>query len=231
MDGGRVLDEIPGGALENKGTFFKHLFNGTAEGNAEFLNVIQYSFLGLIPILILNKLVHNYIPEVDEDKSSIELLVEVLLQLIVMFCGIILIHRGITYLPTYSGYLYESMNLTSIVLAFLIIILSLQTKIGLKVNILYDRLLELWNGKEENEKKENMGNSSILSQHRTSQADYLEENPAVGVFPPQPIVSSKPSSGYDHMLGGSTGNANQEPISDGPMAANSLVGGSFGSAF
>ena len=127
--------------------------------------------------------------------------------------------------------LYESMNLTSIVLAFLIIILSLQTKIGLKVNILYDRLLELWNGKEENEKKENMGNSSILSQHRTSQADYLEENPAVGVFPPQPIVSSKPSSGYDHMLGGSTGNANQEPISDGPMAANSLVGGSFGSAF
>jgi hypothetical protein len=231
MDGGRVLDEIPGGALENKGTFFKHLFNGTAEGNAEFLNVIQYSFLGLIPILMLNKLVHNYIPEVDEDKSSIELLVEVLLQLIVMFCGIILIHRGITYLPTYSGYLYESMNLTSIVLAFLIIILSLQTKIGLKVNILYDRLLELWNGKEENEKKENMRNSSILSQHRTSQADYLEENPAVGVFPPQPIVSSKPSSGYDHMLGGTTGNANQEPISEGPMAANSLVGGSFGSAF
>lgn len=230
MDGG-VFNEVPGGAIENKSTFFKHLFNGTAEGNAEFLNVIQYSFLGLIPILILNKLVHNYIPEVDEDKSSIELLVEILLQLIVMFCGIILIHRGVTYLPTYSGYLYESLNLTSVVLAFLIIILSLQTKIGLKVNILYDRLLELWNGGEVNEKKEKMGNNSMLSQHRTSQADYLEENPAVGIFPPQPIVTNKPSNGYDHMLGGTTGNANQEPVSDGPMAANSLVGGSFGSAF
>lgn len=225
------LNEIPGGGTENKSTFFKHLFNGTPEGNAEFFNVIQYSFLGLIPILILNKLVHNYIPDVDEDKSSIELLVEILLQLIVMFCGIVLIHRGVTYVPTYSGYLYESMNLTSVVLAFLIIILSLQTKIGLKVNILYDRLLGLWNGGDVDEKKEKMGNNSMLSQHRTSQADYLEENPAVGVFPPQPIVTNKPSNGYDHMLGGSTGNPGQEPVSDGPMAANSLVGGSFGSAF
>ena len=72
------MTEIKGGALENKGSFFKHVFNMTPEGNAELLNIIQYSIVGLIPVLILNKLVHNYIPDVDEDKSSLELLVEIL---------------------------------------------------------------------------------------------------------------------------------------------------------
>ena len=34
------------------------------------------------------------------------------------------------------------------------------------------------------------------------------------------------------MLGGTTGNQNQEPVSEfGPMAANSVIGGSFGSTF
>tara|TARA_Y100000992_G_scaffold135590_1_gene89646 strand:- start:21236 stop:21931 length:696 start_codon:yes stop_codon:yes gene_type:complete len=227
-----VMAEIPGGASESKGTFIKHVFNSNPESNAEFFNVVQYSVLGLIPILILNKLIHNYIPDVDEDKSSLELLVEILIQLIIMFCGIVLVHRVITYIPTYSGYLYESMNLTSIVLAFLIIILSLQTKIGLKVNILYDRIMEMWNGPDNNEKKEGVKNNSMLGQHRNSQADYLEENPAIGVFPPQPIVTNKPSGGgYDHMMGGTTGNASESLMDSGPMAANSVIGGSFGSSF
>jgi hypothetical protein len=221
------MTEIKGGALENKGSFFKHVFNMTPEGNAELLNIIQYSIVGLIPVLILNKLVHNYIPDVDEDKSSLELLVEILIQLIIMFCGVVLIHRGITYLPTYSGYLYESLNLTSVALPFLIIVLSLQTKVGLKLNILYDRILELWNGPTPSEKKEGVSNS-MLPQHRTSQADYLEENPAIGVFPPQPIVSNKPTGGYDHMLGGTTGNPMEN---NDVLAANSVVGGAFGSTF
>jgi len=229
-----VLNEIPGGALDNKKTFLNHLLNFNPEGKAEFLNVLQYGVLGLLPILLLNKLIHNYIPEANEEKSSLELLVEILLQLIIMFCGIVLIHRGITYLPTYSGYLYESLNFTSVILAFLVIILSLQTKIGLKVNIMYDRVLDMWNGtssEEKGEKKEGITGSSLLGQHKPSQADHLAENAGLGVFPPQPVVTKKETVNYDHMLGGQTGN-NTEPVyDDGPMAANSLVGGAFGSAF
>ena len=80
------------------------------------------------------------------DKSSLEILIEVLIQLIVMFCGIILIHRVITYIPTYSQFKYEPLNLTTVILAFLILVLSIQTKLGIKVNMLVDRLSELWNG-------------------------------------------------------------------------------------
>lgn len=236
-DPAKLLQEIPGGAVENNKTFVKHVFNMTPEGKAEFFNVLQYGILGLIPILLLNKLIHNYVPEANEEKSSLELLVEIMLQLVIMFCGIILIHRGVTYLPTYSGYLYESLNLTSVVLAFLIIILSLQTKIGIKINIVWDRVLDIWNGTtdmDERKKKrqENMSNNSLLSQHRPSQADtFVDGAVGGGMFPPQPVVTSKETTNYDHMLGGSTGN-NTEPMMDsGPMAANSLVGGAFGSAF
>ena len=232
----KLLQEIPGGAVENNKTFVKHLFNMSPEGKAEFTNVIQYSVLGLLPVLLLNKLISNYIPEANDEKSSLELLVEIMLQIVIMFCGIILIHRGITYLPTYSGYLYESLNLTSVVLAFLVIILSLQTKIGIKINILWDRLMDIWNGssdmdEKKKKKQDGMKNNKLLPQHRPSQADTFVDGPGAGMFPPQPVVTSKETTNYDHMLGGTTGN-NTEPMSnDGPMAANSLVGGAFGSAF
>ena len=63
-----------------------------------------------------------------------------------MLSGIVFIHRMITYIPSYSGFKYEMLNVTNVILAFLIIVLSLQTKIGLKMNILLDRVMELYNG-------------------------------------------------------------------------------------
>ena len=72
-----------------------------------------------------------------------------------MFCGIIIIHRIINYIPTYSGFKYEALNLTNVIIAFLIIVLSIQTKLGIKVNIIYDRIYELWNGPSAEEGMEN----------------------------------------------------------------------------
>jgi hypothetical protein len=56
-----------------------------------------------------------------------------------MFCGIIIIHRTITYFPTYySDFKYEAMSLRNVILSFLVIILSIQIKLGIKTNIMYD---------------------------------------------------------------------------------------------
>ena len=93
--------------------------------NAEVLNVIQYSTLGVLPIIVLNKSIQRFIPEADPDSSSIEVLAEIFIQLVIMFVGIILIHRIITYIPTYSGFKYDNLNLTNVILAFLV--LSIQT--------------------------------------------------------------------------------------------------------
>jgi hypothetical protein len=219
----------------SKKSFLSHVFSMAEESNAEILNAIQYSVLGVVPVVMLNKSIQRFIPEADPEKSSVEVLAEIIIQLIVMFVGIILIHRIITYIPTYSGFKYENLNLTNVVLAFLIIVLSIQTKLGLKVNIMVDRIMELWNGPSTNEKKEGMKNnvkvSKPVSQHAPSQADYLDNtNTQNNMFPPAPVATTRQNSAmesYDHMMGGGP----MMDMNPGPMAANGLLGGSFGASF
>jgi hypothetical protein len=201
----------------NKKSFISHVFSTTEEGKAEVLNIVQYATLGIFPIVLLNKLVQRFIPEADDDKSTLELLVEIFLQIVIMFCGMIIIHRTISYLPTYSGFKYESLTLTNVVLSFLVIVLSIQTKLGIKVNFLTDRALELWNGTSEREpvKKRN-------SLHAPSQSDYFENMGQSVGMPPPPVVTSKSSP-----------SPQQEESTEfgGPQAANGVLGGSFGSFF
>jgi hypothetical protein len=208
----------------SKMSLLSHVFSSTEEGKAEILNVVQYSLLGVVPVVVLNKLIQRFIPEADPDKSSIELLAEIVIQLIVIFCGLIFSHRLITYIPTYSGFKYENLTLTSVVLAFLVIVLSIQSKVGLKVNIIVDRLNELWNGEPKPPAKNENRTRYPVSQHAPSQADYLD-NSAVqhDMFPPAPVASSHPPPRNDQ---------HKEPMfTPGPMAANGVLGGAFGSAF
>jgi hypothetical protein len=216
-----------------KKSFFNQVINMSEEGNAEIMNVSQYAILAIIPVVILNKLVQRFVPEADPDSSSLELLVEVFLQVIIMFVGIVLIHRIIVYIPTYSGFKYESLNLTNVVLAFLVVVLSIQTKLGIKVNILYDRVLDLWNGTSD-ERKKSVKNKVRVSDsqmnHTTSQADYLDDGAfQQGMFPPAPVATARPQNGsYDHMMRGS---AQPQMAAPQPMAANSVLGGGFGAFF
>lgn len=217
-----------------KKTFLGHVFSSSEEGKAEFLNVIQYALMAVIPVVVLNKSIQRFIPEADPDKSSLELLVEIFIQIVIMFCGIIVIHRVITYFPTYSGFKYEHLTLTTVILAFLVIVLSIQTKLGLKTNILVDRLNDLWNGSSASKMVEKKSASGVRvsgpSQHKPSQADYLDNSATQqGLFPPAPTSGTptqKPS--YDTMMRGS---GMAEDMYMGPMAANSVLGGAFGSAF
>jgi len=127
--------------------FFKYVFNFDGDSKGEMINLVQYSVLAIIPVVILNKLIQRFVPEVDEDKGSVEILVEVIIQIIVMFVGLLFINRIITYIPTFSKMAYPEIQIIYFVLPVLMIILSLQTRIGEKVSILTDRIKELWDGK------------------------------------------------------------------------------------
>lgn len=230
------MDKINiGGENEKKETFLGHVFSSTEEGKAEVFNVIQYGIYAFIPVIILNKLIQKYIPEADPDKSSLELFVEILIQIIVILCGIILIHRVITFFPTYSGFGYDHLALTNIILAFLIIVLSIQTKLGLKSNILVDRIYELWNGPTITDKKTETKNSLRVSKssitHTPSQADYLDDgSQQQDMFPPAPS-STKIYERNGGGGGGGGGGQYQDYAPSGIMAANSVLGGSFGTFF
>ena len=207
---------------EKKDTsFINHVFSNTDEDKAEMLNVIQYGLMAIIPVIVLNKLIHRFIPEADPDKSSLELLVEMAIQIVLIFVGLILIHRIITYFPTYSGFKYENLTLTNIILAFLVIVLSIQSKLGLKGNILFDRVMILWNGPTESTDDE----PKKKSRHNPSRADDMDNSHIQhDIFPPAPVATTKPNSDYGV----------PEPSMQyemGPMAANSILGGAFGSSF
>jgi len=213
--------------VTSKKSFLSHVFSANDEEKAEILNTVQYALMGVIPVVMLNKSIQRFIPEADADKSNLELLVEIMIQLIVIFCGIIVIHRVITYFPTYSGFKYENLTLTNIILAFLVIVLSIQTKLGMKVNIMVENLMDLWNGttNKVDTKKKTLRVAPSMPMHSPSQSDYLDNSSMQqGLFPPAP-TSSHVDKGYSMPM---QSKPQMQPMMDmGPMPANSF-GGGFG---
>ena len=234
------LDELSK-TTNGKQGFFKHVFNFNQESKDEMLNIIQFAILAIIPVIILNKLMQRFVPEADEEKSSIEITAEVLGQIIVMLLVIFIINRIITYIPTYSGEKYPLFSVTNIILPMLVITLSLQTKLGEKVAILVDRLVELWEGRTGESKTKNSKNgksqvkvSQPISQNQTAMTQSLNSmgSTSISSLPP---VQTQQLPNYDQMYqqdstpligAASPGTENFEPA-----PANMGGGGAFGSAF
>ena len=229
------LDELSK-TTNGKPGFFKHVFNFDEDSKCEIMNIIQYAILALIPVIILNKTMQRFVPEADDEKGNFEILAEVVGQVIAMFLGILVIHRVITYIPTYSGEKYCDFAITNIILAVLVIILSLQTKLGEKVSIIVDRIMELWEGPRDtkgkgkgNNKNGNKSGSVKVSQpisqgqNAMSQSINSMGTTAINTLPmAQPTTQALPD--YNNMQ--------QQEMGMGfePMAANA-GGGSFGGAF
>ena len=234
------MDSLSDSLGSSKPGFFKHVFNFNDESKSEMLNIIQYALLALIPIIILNKTMQKYVPEADEDKSSFELTAEILAQVVVMFLGILIVHRIITYIPTYSGEKYADFSVTNIILAVLVIILSLQTKLGEKVSILVDRIVELWEGKkDEKNNKKGKANVKVSQPISQNQAVMNQSLNSMGSTSISSLPTAQPTQqlpDYNQMyqqdstplIGAAT--PGTEGFSE-PMAANAGIGGAFGSAF
>jgi hypothetical protein len=241
------MDIEEGGSKSTK-SFIKHVFNFEDEGKAEFLNVIQYALLAIIPIIILNKTMQKFVPEADDQKGSFEILAEVIGQVVVLYVGLIFINRVITYVPTYSGIKYPDHSIIFIVTASLMILLSLQTKLGDKVSILVERVTELWEGKSADDKKKKnkgkQGNGTIkvsqpISQNPNQMSGQMimreayTDGTAINSLPTANAEQQLPD--YNKMYAGpqtplvnaATPGMEQQMMS-GPMAANEALGGSFG---
>ena len=236
------LDELTKSGASKKG-FYSYVFNFNEETKEEILNIIQYSIIALIPVVILNKSIQRFIPEADDEKGTPEILAEILIQSIIIFIGMFFIHRIISYIPTYSGLKYPDVSIIPIILIALMIILSLQTKIGEKVSILGDRVAEIWEGSSSSEKKNNKKNKKnvkvtqpisqnqvAISQSLNSQSTSLSQLP-----PPQTMSQSTDyNNSYQQnnaSLADSSSSGGSPYESFGPMAANEALGGSgFGGA-
>ena len=242
---------------DSKKSFFKYVFNFDDDSKGDLLNIIQYSLIAIIPVVILNKSMSKYVPEADDKKGSLEIVAEIIIQVIVMFLGLFIINRIIVYIPTYSGYKYPEFHIIYIILAILMITLSLQTKLGEKVSILVERITDLWEGKTDNKNTKNgkvkvsqpiagqitgkplmnpATNQSIytdgtaISSLPTNEVSYGNAN-TIQAAPTQQLPNYNAMYQQDNtpLVGAAT--PGQTEGFNEPMAANSMIGGGFGSAW
>ena len=240
------LDEITKSVSKQAG-FFNHVFNSNDDSKDEMMNIVQYAVLAIVPVIILNKATQKFIPEADDEKGTPEIAIEIILQTVSMFLGILLIHRMITYIPTQSGAKYSPLSVTSNILAALVIILSLQTKLGEKVSILVDRATDTWEGTTSDDKSKqkkrlpsNVKVSQPISQNnQISQSLGYSGSTPISQLPIAPQITKPQQSSQDYYQTNTFGAQqpqhasymnNQMMESNEPMAAN-FGGSSFGSSF
>lgn len=229
----------------DKSGFIAHMLQFNEDTKGELLNIIQYTLIAVIPIILINKLMNRFVPEADDAKSTFELLLEIVLQLAFLFTSLFFVHRFVVYFPTYSGEKYPEMRVTNIVLIALVIILSLQTKLGEKVSILNDRVMDAFGGG---------AGSNSSGKFRTKPASGAANNqlaPGMGIAGQSPTAPSSQMIGMTpFQVGGNTNNPpSQTPTSSpdfnamytsspggiegfsgGPLPANAF-GSSLGAAF
>lgn len=224
-------DVLKTGKITNQG-FFNTVFNMDEDSKAEMLNLVQYIIIAIIPCVFILKSVRYVVPEEDESKGSIELLMEIIAQIVYMILAIYFSNKAIKYIPTYSGVKYVSEgDATNFLLPFMILLLTMQTKIGAKVNIIVERGMDAWNGSQE----DNTSSKSkvkvlqpLAGQYQHSAADNLDnmqllpsnQNMSMQIPNIQPQQSPDFNQMYQQqntpMPGAST------PGMTEPMAANEL---------
>ena len=233
------MDRLEKSGVDNEG-FIKTVFPFDDDQKGLLLNIIQYAVLAIIPIVVLLKLIKNYIPEVDDDKGSLVIVVEVIGQIATMFMALYFIHKIIAYIPTYSGKTYGDVNIINIIPAILLISITMQTKLGEKVQILIDRLTDLYEGQTAPKKNEKSGQVRV-----TQPLSQQYASPPQAIAPPPAQMTNMKSQSNEHSLsqapnfdnmyaGPETPLVNANVPGGGmmePMAANDLLGGSFGSSF
>jgi hypothetical protein len=198
-------------SMENAKGFFSHVFRFDEDSKIEITNLIQYALLSIVPVVLLNKTMQRYFPEADPTKGSLELIIEIVVQVMMIFIALLVIHRMVVYIPRYSGGEYPDIQLIVSVLPLLFITLGFQTKIGEKSAILWDRVQDAWTGappeKPVEVSRPVMQPTPIFTETNTS-------------APTDPTMSQ---GGGNYTL--------PAPDATEFTPANELVGGSFGSTW
>jgi len=237
----KISDSVKSVQNESEG-FFKFVFNFDTENKHRIMNMLQYTLLTIIPVLLILRGIKHIIPEDDESKGSLEILAESVGQVILIMLAIWFTNKIIYYIPTYSGEEYPKFNEISFIIPFILILATMQTKLGAKFNILIDRVsTAIFGRKDENKGQQQQQGQNVVrvSQplagqgqipvHQPSQADYLDRNQ---LLPSNPMMSSMPTKFPAQQL------QQQQPTQDmnnmymqspEPMAANE--GGGWGSSW
>jgi len=75
-------NRIQHGSPDKDASIISSIFSFDELDKVTLLNLIQYVTLSIIPILLVLKLLHEYVPEEDDEKSSIEVATELMIEVV-----------------------------------------------------------------------------------------------------------------------------------------------------
>lgn len=241
------LEEITD--LSKNDGFFKSVFMIDKTEKGYLMNIMQYTMIAIVPVVLILKLLKNYVPDVDEEKGSVAISSEIVAQVLFIMTAIYFLHRIIVYIPTYSGATYGNVDLTNTIIMFLFIIFTMQTKLGEKVQIVIERVVDALDG---NSAVKNTAKTATDAGVKVIQpiSNQFVSNPTIEqMLTPQmtnlkaqtneysvPQQQGQPSGpNFDNMYSGPNtpmvGAATPAGGMNEPQAANAFGGSSFGSTW
>jgi hypothetical protein len=236
----------------DKSSFVNYVFNFEEDNKTKIFNMLQYTLLAIIPVQLILKATKYIFPEDDESKGSIEILAESVGQILLIMLCIWFTNRIINFIPTYTGQDYTPFNEVSMIIPFLILLSTMQTKLGAKINILMNRVMALWNGTTAGtslgqaaayppekvqiyqplvEQELKHGQQQRQQRHQNSQADNLDTNQLLPSNKQLTAMPKQQNVDFNQMYQGAGGQANGyqgNGMQNEPMAANEVFGGMFG---
>jgi hypothetical protein len=133
--------------ITNQG-FFSYVFKLSKFKQADLLNFIQYSALSIVPFIILYYYIKKYSPKITYQSSSLYILLDTFVTMMLFIVGIFFIDRIVNYIPTISGKYYDVINLTNISVILVMILLIVRAGYMERTSILlyrFDRWFKLDN--------------------------------------------------------------------------------------
>ncbi len=247
------------GAVENSSNskgFVTRVFEMDTDTKNGLINGIQYIVMAVVPIAIVDMLTkHLFTTKNPSDKGTFELLAEVLGQAVLTLILLFMVHKLIIAVPTYTGTPMTRINYSTVSLGFLMTAFALNHVMSEKINVIFARIQDHWEGKSEDDKhkkhhkhdKSKVSVSQPISgrapTHQVSRADYTNSHAAMmpvqtgqpPIVPtrsqpsmqPQRQPQQEPASGQQ-MYGGPSNPLVDAATPGGlmePMAANSVLGG------
>lgn len=220
MDNLDSYEVMNGGGL-SKESLMSYMFSISTTEKNELMNLLQYILLAIIPVVILLKLMKTYMPPENNKKASVEILIEVVLQLFIIFLAFWFIHKMILFIPTYSASPYPKISIVQLVIPVIFLLVSMKTSLSEKLSILLDRTMvmigltkENMEDDDEDDKKKMKQTGSIL----TAPTNFLPNPQNTSV------ETNQSQTPQFQQMSPQTMSMGQFGISE-PMASNDMIGG------
>ena len=181
----------------NEINILKFLFNEDSKNNV--LNLMQVSFIGIIPLYFLNKII-NFLPDANSQKGILELIFEIILHVIILIIGIVLIVKFTLYFKPLTGVPYpDNYSMYPIITVCIFSAITYQSKLNDKLSLIKDKITNKIYPKEEKKTQptpqlQSLQTHSLQTQTQApTQTTQVEQLPNYNqMYQNQPIESFEP---------------------------------------